>query len=671
LVSTEVAKRIASLCTVKDVRNLLKELEVQGYKWSPVGGRPNNTGTIDQGSDPAEAVTERITNAIDAILEREWRERHYKEAQPSSPREAAEMWFKIKQGHLSNIPSDPERRKLAERIKVTLHESGFEREPTISIVDKGVGQHPSAFTDTLLSLNQGNKIDKHFLMGAYGQGGATVYAFSGYTVLISRRVPSLLTSGQPDMVGWTVVRFNPLDDDHKNGTYEFLVTQDGKVPSFSPNIDPTLFAPGTQIRMIQYMLPKNFTIFTAPSASLWSLANMVLPDPVLPFLIGDERTETYTTLKKKSQVQRTRPIVGSINRLRDNVAKKVKAEAEEEEVKVKVLHNQECKVSLGEYGQPVIRYWILGPSEGGKSIPVDAFTDAQSALMVTLSGQRQAKFDRGFFRLQLGLPILKDYMLIQIDCDGLSKAGKKSLFSTNRTEIKKVELLDALLAEVVGIILKDPYVKEIADQLQEAALKSASSERNTRLSHELEKLIKEWEMSEGRKVITGVGPRMVYDENGRLTTLTLHRQEGTDIEPDDDDDEQRAPRPTRAWLGKYFPSEFDFVVKREPLRIPLARHRKQGKRQDAELWVKPYTIWFETDAMDDSLTRDKDAGEMTLATKPTELLNERTRSHMKGGRIFIRVVPTEAAAADAQVEITATLSFPGRTPLTAKRKPCS
>lgn len=663
---TDLAKQLLALTTVSQVVSLIDALESEGYTWLPVGGKPNNTGQINQGSDPAESLAERITNAIDAILEREWMEHHQAEPQPTSPREAVEKWFHIKDGRISTIANKEERRRLAQRIGVTLYESGVERSPTVVIRDAGIGQHPSKFQSTLLSLSEENKIDKHFLMGAYGQGGATVYAFCQYTVILSRRAPSLLPKGSEDQVGWTIVRYNPLDLDHKNGTYQYMVTSTKEIPWLLLRSFPEQFNPGTQIRMVQYQLPKHFTIFTAVSSSLWALTNMVLPDPVLPFLIGDERVHQYERLKKLSAIQRTRVVLGSINRLRQKVEGKSAVDAEESDRSVDVLHYQECKVNLGVHGEPVIRYWILGPQEGSKSAPVDAFADSQSAIVVTLNGQRQGKYDRNYFRNTLGLAILRDYMLIQIDCDKLSKAGKKELFSSDRSRMRDVELLDALLGETKAVILKDPYVIEIARQLQEAALKSASSARNLRLSRQLEQLIAQWEVGDRSKVLTEVGRQMLYDPDGKLTLQRLHRKQ--EVEADEDDEkEPPPPKPPSVWLGKYIPTKFDFVIKKEPMRIPIARRARKGNGHDKELWTRPFTIWFETDAKDDCLTRDTDRGQLTWDALPASLLVERTRSRMKAGKVFIRVVPTEAAKPDTELDVSATLSFPGSPPLTASR----
>ena len=182
-----------------EVATIIKKLEEKGFRWEAVGGIENNSGTIDIGADPAECLAERITNAIDAVVEREWRDHHFHETQPSTPREAAERWFNIPKGQLSRL-IEKERRRLAESIRVTLHESDVKDSPTISILDSGVGQHPSDFKSTLLSLHQKNKIDLHFLMGAYGQGGAAVYPWCEYAVIVSRRVPSLLSEGQKDSI---------------------------------------------------------------------------------------------------------------------------------------------------------------------------------------------------------------------------------------------------------------------------------------------------------------------------------------------------------------------------------------------------------------------------------------------------------------------------------------
>ena len=39
---------------------------------------------------------------------------------------------------------------------------------------------------TILSLNESNKISKHYLVGAYGQGGSSTFTFSRLSVIACR-----------------------------------------------------------------------------------------------------------------------------------------------------------------------------------------------------------------------------------------------------------------------------------------------------------------------------------------------------------------------------------------------------------------------------------------------------------------------------------------------------
>ena len=643
----------SAVTTAADTSALIKGLEQKGYRWVPVGGSSNNVGPIHVSTDSSEALNERITNAIDAMLEREWMEHQAKEPQPSTPREAAELWFKIPKRQLSTVPPLPDRRKLAENIRVTLLESKVEKSPSILIRDRGVGQNPADFADTLLGLNRDNKIHKHFLMGTYGMGGAAVYPFAQFTVIVSRRVPSLLGKGQSDKVGWTIVRYNPLDVNHKTGRYEYLVTANGDTPT----MPLAGFEPGTEVRLIQYDLAGYHTIFTAPSRSLWALSNMVLYDPVLPFLIGDERTDRYKALKK-SAVQRTRVVSGNANRLREkSLGKKVAASEEVEVAPTEVsdirYHNEET-INLREHGKIKVKYWVFGFKKGASSSPVDAYSEANSAIVVTLNGQRQEKFDRSYFRTYLDLHILKDYMLIQVDCDLLTKSGKKELFSSTREHVKRSSFLDALLDEMNDIVRKDKQVQKIKEELREAALQEMSSEENMRLSRQLDELVKQWELQDA--AMTAVGQHMMSDKEGDPTVLTLKRGGQLTPPPEDEDDEDKdkakPPPEPKMWKGEYFPTKLEFSATADPLRIPLG---------------KPFALYMESDAVDDCLTRDADRGELEWSASPTGLLLERSRSQMRSGRVTIRLIATESAEADERVRVKVTLSFPGRPQLVAER----
>ena len=68
---SDLAKSLWAARTVADVEDLIQNSTkvYGGINLLPVGGRPNNAGIIEVSSDPALASVERITNAMDAVLE--------------------------------------------------------------------------------------------------------------------------------------------------------------------------------------------------------------------------------------------------------------------------------------------------------------------------------------------------------------------------------------------------------------------------------------------------------------------------------------------------------------------------------------------------------------------------------------------------------------------------
>lgn len=234
----------AALAVVKDLERRC------GYLWRPVGDNEANYGLINIGSDPGHALIERVTNAIDAVVEREVLRRIAKGAKrvPPSPREAVDAWFGIPGGRVANLGDPAKRQPLADQVVIRLLEGSQKRRPTIAIRDLGVGLTASQVPKSILSLSGSNKIDKPYLAGAYGQGGSTVLAFSpNGTLFASRRQPDLLPSGEPDRVAVTFARFEELDPArNKNGRYVYLVSPDRTVAAL-PESALKRFEPGTLV----------------------------------------------------------------------------------------------------------------------------------------------------------------------------------------------------------------------------------------------------------------------------------------------------------------------------------------------------------------------------------------------------------------------------------------
>ncbi|MCZ7625024.1 MAG: hypothetical protein M5R38_03575 [Candidatus Methylomirabilis sp.] len=224
---------------------------------------------------PDVLLVERLTNGIDAILEAEC-ERHRGVPDCRSPREAATAWLGISERGLSEM-TPAQRQAVARRVVTHLLPGDGRQGRLIEIRDLGVGLTPEEMPETILSLNESNKIRKHYLAGTYGQGGSSTFAISAYTLLASRHA-------NDSRVAFTVVKFLDLPpEEYKTGHYVYL-TVDGIVPIVEGFEND--FAAGTLVRHFGYDL-SSYPSPVGPN-SVYGLLNQVLFDPVLPIWLDSE-----------------------------------------------------------------------------------------------------------------------------------------------------------------------------------------------------------------------------------------------------------------------------------------------------------------------------------------------------------------------------------------------
>src|SRR5438128_7238866 len=105
--ANDLLVRLAQTRILADARDIVGVLEHDyGFKWRALGDREGNYGSVNIGSDPGHAFVERVTNALDAIIEREALRRVPRgklKRDPSSPREAVEDWFGVPGGRVANL----------------------------------------------------------------------------------------------------------------------------------------------------------------------------------------------------------------------------------------------------------------------------------------------------------------------------------------------------------------------------------------------------------------------------------------------------------------------------------------------------------------------------------------------------------------------------------------
>jgi len=483
----EIAQLLFEIRSKKDVEDFLDRLQVDqggGYRWVPVGGRPANAGTIQLATEAAPPLVERVTNAIDAVIERHKAEVAFEEECPSSPREAVGKWWGVSGGHLASLSTDQIQR-LADDIEVTIHESGEPKAPTVTVRDRGIGQHPSDFPSTLLSLGESNKIGKYYLCGAYGQGGASTYWWCEYSIIISRRCPEH-SLGKLDMVGWTIVRPNRENYAYKTTVYEYLVCNDGKIPTFDPSaLNGMDFDYGTSISHIQYQLDRYARRMTLVS---YRLFNSLLFDPVLPFWLRDAR------------YHENRTIYGNFSRL---------------ERSENVEYSNQYIAELPDDGILTIRYWVMkvkpaSPKDRAKFY-LDSYLDREKSpktVAITLNGQTHGYLLKSDIKEKTKLGFLADYLIVHIDCDQLSLQMKRDLFAAHRGHIREGEnRLELISEKVVAALITDKKLDELEQKRREDHLSSMSEESEREVRKLLDRLIEQTRLdyASGEGLLSGNG----------------------------------------------------------------------------------------------------------------------------------------------------------------------
>lgn len=459
---------ILSSTTVEAVTTLIEKISAsKPIRWIPVGGRSNNLATINIGSDPAAGLTERITNAFDAVLEREWLEQG-KPGHIQSPRQAVEAWFGIPDGHLDGVDArDPKMASLSARVRVALRDSGSGDNPTIDIRDFGVGLLAHEFGNSILGLNESLKLNKFFLAGAYGQGGSTALSFSIYALILSRRIA--LPGGRPNPVAFSIVRFNDGDPTtDKHGLYEYLVDRGTGHPLLL-DVPEDVFGAGTLVRHVRMNIGKYHSVMTAPTGSLWYLAQHYLFDPVLPFRIVEERPN---------------PSNGTSRFIGGNFRRLTRRDTDDDTGGVE--YQRSATVGFRN-GQISIHWWVLaaiGDLQKARN-RISNYVLPSKPIVITFNGQKQGDLPNTVIKNDLRLPYLERYLIVQVNCDGLDANSRRQLFSTTRESLRDSGLLDDLRAEIVDKLRADDELKRLDAQRKQRYMRQSSSESTEHLRRRL------------------------------------------------------------------------------------------------------------------------------------------------------------------------------------------
>ena len=432
---------------VDDVVNRYAEF-ANPENWEPYGGIESNFGVVEnQQASPIPALVEKIINSIDAILMRRCYEAGVDPRSPKAPRsieDAVTAFFERPQDwDLRAI-----RRTQAESIQVIA--DGPKLEASLLIYDDGEGQHPDDFQDTLLSLLRGNKNEIHFVQGKYNMGGAGAIAFCGqqrYQLIASRRWD------ETGDFGFTLLRRHPLTvhekSTRKNTWYEYFAPN-GQVPAFPiQDLDLGLrnrrFTTGTIIKLYSYDLPRGSR--SVISRDLNQSLNEYLFDPALPFFTID-RPSRYPLDRNLE-----RDIYGLKRRLEEDSGGYVEEQFSE------TLNDRAL-------GSAKVTTYVFRPRVGERNVRETKqtirreFFKNNMTVIFSVNGQVHGHYTTEFVSRTLKFHLLKDYLLIHVDCTDLDMEFRQELFMASRDRLK-VGKESRELRKRLGALLKSGRLKDI------------------------------------------------------------------------------------------------------------------------------------------------------------------------------------------------------------------
>ena len=541
--------------------------------WYPLGGNDNNFGVIEnQQSTPIAALIEKITNSIDAVLMKKCLEEGIDPKSNQAPRSMEEARTNFFPNHGKwDMPSF--RNQQAESIQILA--DGPRRNTSLIIYDDGEGQHPEEFENTFLSLLSGNKNEIHFVQGKYNMGGSGAIVFCGkkrYQLIGSRRYDN---TGE---FGFTLIREHPLskaeESTKKNTWYEYLKIN-GKIPAFQTDRqDLSLynrpFMTGTIIKLYSYDLPSGISDI---SRDLNQSINEYLFEPVLP-VYTIEKKERYP----KSSLRRG--LYGLKRRLEQEDNKYVE-ESFSYDFNDALFGNMKvtCYVFRTKIEDSSVK-------ETKETIQREFFKNRMSVLF-SVNGQVHGHYTSEFITRSLKLNLLKEHLLIHVDCTNMKPSFRKELFMASRDRLKdgeKTRALRKFLADKLGA--KNSRLSEIQKRRKDSiAVESEDAKdllksfaRNFSRNEELLKLL-------DQTLNLDIPPK--GKQKGNTNGSTKKKQRKKEDKP------------------------FN------PKRFPALFKRRVSGKLDQEVVVIPLggekTIFFDTDVENNYFHRVEDPGELNIA----------------------------------------------------------
>lgn len=458
--------------------------------WRPVSDQLSNAGAIEASPDEINPLIERIVNGIEAVIELAVEKRRRQEPDwqiPKSPYEAIESLFGIPNGMAEKLDHETARTKFGDYVQFRLR--GKKQTPTIVFQDKGIGIHPSEFPNTIVSLGQSRKGQKEYLIGMYGQGGSSAFEKSEYSVILSRKHPSLLRDHEQDIAGWTIVRKRLSVRTH---LYEYLVNPQTRQVFTIPGsvCDEIGFANGTHVCHVSY---RKLGLFATQKITnyAWYALNFRLFNPLIPWTLIDERGSS-------NELRTMRGVPYRINQLPESTASILLPQQRKVEG-TSVRHHTKYTYEDPSYGSILIEWWVLQSEDitNGRRdhyTKVNPYHDpskrfSQRRVAITRGGQVHSALTPNMFARE-GLRFIANSIVVNVNTDQLSYEAGASFFASNRADLKRES--EEIIEKAIGaaIFQYRPELMDIQREREREIIRGRGAKDEEVLKTKLDPMIK-------------------------------------------------------------------------------------------------------------------------------------------------------------------------------------
>ena len=455
--------------TERQVHRCLKEHDLLDRShWRPYGDVQNNGGQfLNQQASPQGALVEKIVNSIDAVLMARAEDRgDLPSSPPQTMFEAAERYFKIPAGRLAEINAADRRRIAKDCVQVVFSGNRTPGYPTVTITDRGEGQHPRDFPQTFLSLSAKNKFNIPFVQGKFNMGSTGAVPFCGrdhnYQLIVSRRHHA--QNGEGRLWGFTVVRRRRPDADERLSEFQYLAPNGGvlsidraSLPIWAAENGAWEHIPsGSLVRLYEYDIPER----TNAVLDFSRMLNRRLYRTPLPVQVVERRQFKAHSLENI--------VPGLDARLIEDTSESVEKGFPTTD-RLTVEGVGEIHVSLAPFVEGVeTQHWMR----------------ASEAVIFTVNGQAHAFEPRDFLRrrgeMGVGLRYLAPSLLVEVDCSRLSSRVIEQLFMASRDRMRDIDERRTLMRELSTYLRQHQGLRELNNRRRISAIKSSTkSEAST------------------------------------------------------------------------------------------------------------------------------------------------------------------------------------------------